>query len=38
MYGSATNDNLLENEWLPGVGTFILNLLVGAAHETPCGV
>lgn len=29
MYG-ATNisDNLLENEWLPGVGTFILNLAV----------
>lgn len=28
-YG-ATNvsDNLLQNEWLPGVGTFVLNLAV----------
>lgn len=28
QYGDSTSSNLLENEWLPGVGTVILNFLV----------
>ena len=27
MYGDQTNSNALVNEWLPGVGTVILNLV-----------
>jgi hypothetical protein len=27
MYGDQTNSNVLVNEWLPGVGTVILNLV-----------
>lgn len=27
MYGTQTSSNALENEWLPGVGTVILNLV-----------
>lgn len=27
-YGDQTSSNVLENEWLPGVGTVVLNFLV----------
>lgn len=27
MYGPDTSSNCLENEWLPGVGTFVLNMV-----------
>lgn len=28
MYGSETSDNALDNSWLPGAGTVVLNTLV----------
>ena len=28
MYGTQTSSNVLENEWIPGIGTFILNMLI----------
>ena len=27
MYGDQTSSNVLENEWLPGLGTFVLNMV-----------
>lgn len=36
MYGKTeVAANLLENVWLPGIGTFILNLIVTRASAGP---
>ena len=34
-YGDQTSANLLENEWLPGVGTFVLNMARSGGGAQP---